>query len=86
MLLDRFDENMILATAAYNAGPGNVLKWLPEDSDLPADIWVDAIPFKETRRYTQSVLSFTVVFGWRMTGQAPSLDDHMGKMVASTQG
>ena len=86
MLLDRFDENMILATAAYNAGPGNVLKWLPEDSDLPADIWVDTIPFKETRRYTQSVLSFSVVFGWRMTGQAPSLDDHMGKMVASTQG
>lgn len=86
MLLDRFDENMILATAAYNAGPGNVLRWLPEDGDLPADIWVDTIPFKETRRYTQSVLSFSVVFGWRMTGQAPSLDDHMGKMVASTQG
>ncbi len=86
MLLNRFDENMILATAAYNAGPGNVLKWLPEDSALPADIWVDTIPFKETRRYTQSVLSFSVVFGWRMTGQAPSLDDHMGKMVVSTQG
>lgn len=86
MLLNRFDENMILATAAYNAGPGNVLRWLPDDGALPADIWVDTIPFKETRRYTQSVLSFSVVFGWRMTGQAPSLDDHMTKMVASNQG
>lgn len=85
MLLNRFDENMILATAAYNAGPGNVLRWLPEGNALPADIWVDTIPFKETRRYTQSVLSFSVVFGWRMTGEAKSLDGQMGKIFAANQ-
>ncbi len=86
MLLNRFDANMILATAAYNAGPGNVLRWLPENKALPADIWVDTIPFKETRRYTQSVLSFSVVFDWRMTGKASSLDGKMGRAIAANQG
>ncbi len=57
-------EHQVLATAAYNAGPNNVLKWLPE-SVLPADIWVELIPFNETRRYTERVLSYAAIYDQR---------------------
>lgn len=73
-LFQKFDNNRILATAAYNAGPHNVKRWLPEQGAIPADIWVDTIPYKETREYTRAVLSFAVVFGWRMNGESESLN------------
>jgi soluble lytic murein transglycosylase len=57
--------NQVLATAAYNAGPNNVLKWLP-DTTLPADIWVELIPFNETRRYTERVLSYAAIYDQRL--------------------
>lgn len=62
-LLDRFNGNRILALTAYNAGPHRVDRWrnAPEAS-LPVDIWVETIPFKETRNYVQAVLAYNVVF------------------------
>ncbi|MCP4078560.1 MAG: transglycosylase SLT domain-containing protein [Gammaproteobacteria bacterium] len=61
-VLKRFDNNVSLAAAAYNAGPGNVRKWLPEKDLLPADLWVETIPFKETRNYVQAVLAYATIF------------------------
>ncbi|MBB1487653.1 transglycosylase SLT domain-containing protein [Oceanospirillum sediminis] len=58
---ERFGSR-IYATAAYNAGPHRVKKWLAERGDLPLDIWIEVIPFKETRSYVQSVLEFGVVY------------------------
>lgn len=52
----------IFATAAYNAGPHRVKKWLAARGDLPLDVWIEVIPFKETRGYVQSVLEFGVVY------------------------
>ena len=69
-VLKRFDNNVSLAAAAYNAGPGNVKKWLPEKELLPADLWVETIPFKETRNYVQAVLAYATIF-----------DKHLGKKV-----
>jgi len=69
-VLKRFDDNVSLATAAYNAGPGNVKKWLPENESLPADLWVETVPFKETRNYIQAVLAYATIF-----------DKHLGKEV-----
>lgn len=62
ILLNRFDNNIVLATAAYNAGPGNVNKWLKEQPKLPADEWIETIPFKETREYVKSVLAYTEIY------------------------
>ncbi|MCK5663041.1 MAG: lytic transglycosylase domain-containing protein [Thiotrichaceae bacterium] len=61
-VLKRFDNNVSLAAAAYNAGPGNVRRWLPEENLLPADLWVETIPFKETRNYVQAVLAYATIF------------------------
>ena len=59
--------NALLVAAAYNAGSGNVRKWVREFGDprLPgADIprWIENIPFAETRGYVQRVLENAVVY------------------------
>ena len=75
-MLDRYGGNVTLATAAYNAGPGNVNKWLSrisKDRCIPADIWVELIPFNETRKYVRRVLFHTIVYEWRLLGNTTSL-------------
>ncbi|CAN5205514.1 lytic transglycosylase Slt [soil metagenome] len=74
---DRFDGNKVLATAAYNAGSSRVLAWLPEDEAVPADVWIEAIPFKETRAYVQRVLAAEAIFYWRMKGETQRLSASM---------
>jgi soluble lytic murein transglycosylase len=61
-MLERFDGNYMLATAAYNAGPGRAKRWSAERGCLPADVWVELIPFSETRTYVRRVLFYTAVF------------------------
>jgi soluble lytic murein transglycosylase len=48
-----FDDNAFAALAAYNAGPGNVLEWIKVSDDL--DVFVEAIPFWESRLYIRKV-------------------------------
>lgn len=64
-LLDRFDQRFALAVAAYNAGPHRVERWLPAGG-MPADLWVETIPFSETRQYVAAVLSYAVVYQSRL--------------------
>lgn len=62
-MLNRFNDNRILATAAYNAGPGRVAGWRRNTaSTLPFDVWIEIIPFKETRNYVQNVLAFSMIY------------------------
>lgn len=73
-LLQEFDGNLVLATAAYNAGPHRVREWLNNDGKaLPYDIWIETIPYRETRGYVQNVLSFSVIYAQRMGKQWPLL-------------
>ena len=78
MMLDKFDGNIILATAAYNAGPHRVLKWLPKKvcAENP-DIWVELIPFNETRKYVRRVLYFSIVYDWRFKMTIKPMKDRM---------
>jgi len=55
-LLDRYGENVVLALAAYNAGQGNVDKWIDEARADGEQLTIDSIPFAETRGYVHSVL------------------------------
>ncbi|MFK8014245.1 MAG: transglycosylase SLT domain-containing protein [Gammaproteobacteria bacterium] len=76
-MYNRFDRNQVLATAAYNAGPRRVRSWLPERGDIPADIWIESIPFNETRNYVKKVLFADTVFYWRLTGDERRLAGRM---------
>ncbi len=61
-LAQRYNGNRILATAAYNAGPGRISRMLKtQTGTLPADVWVETLPYKETREYVQNVLAFAAV-------------------------
>ncbi len=66
-LMDRFNGSYPLAVAAYNAGAGNVNKWLaangdPRTGSIDMISWIEAIPFSETRGYVQRVLENAVVY------------------------
>jgi len=65
-LLERFNGHFALATAAYNAGPHRVKRWLPANAKLPADIWIETIPFKETREYVAAVLAYATIYQQRL--------------------
>ncbi len=55
-MLDWYDGNMIMATAAYNLGPTRLKKWLPLYKTVPTDVWVEVLPWKETRDYVKAVM------------------------------
>src|SRR5690606_21222870 len=52
----------------YNAGPNAAARWMPTTT-LDPDIWVENIPYNETRAYVQRILWHTVVFKWLETGK-----------------
>ena len=76
-MLDRFDGHFALAAAAYNAGPGRVDGWLPQFAPMPADIWIETIPFKETREYVTAVLEYAIIYQQRMNSNAIKMSDLM---------
>ena len=71
-LLDKHNQNQILATAAYNAGSSRINKWLKNTPTLSADIWIETIPFKETREYVKSVMAYQQIYREK-TNQKESL-------------
>ncbi|MDY7219042.1 transglycosylase SLT domain-containing protein [Denitrificimonas sp. JX-1] len=75
-VLNQFKGNRILASAAYNAGPGRVRQWLRDAKHLPYDVWVETIPFDETRSYVQNVLTYSVIYGEKLQQPTPLVDWH----------
>ena len=78
MMLNEFDAHPALATAAYNAGPHRVRKWRPKREAMPVDLWVELIPFKETRHYVRRVLAYTVIYEQRMGRRPVRLNVKLG--------
>ena len=65
--LDEYDNNYVLATAAYNAGPAKVREWLsqyPMTDDWAH--WVAIIPYKETRGYVQNILAYSKIYDMKL--------------------
>ncbi len=65
-MLRRYGGHQMLATAAYNAGPNRVRAWLPQEQTIDADVWIETIPFEETRDYVKNVMAYTVVYDRRL--------------------
>lgn len=63
MLIDDFDGQVPVALAGYNAGANAVTRWLPQEA-LDADIWIENIPYNETRGYVQRILWHSLMFTW----------------------
>jgi soluble lytic murein transglycosylase len=76
-VMDQYDGNVVLASAAYNAGPHRVARWLPEAKKQVAENWIAAIPFDETRKYVQRILAYAVIYDWRMERPVTSLEQRM---------
>ncbi|MDH5393928.1 MAG: transglycosylase SLT domain-containing protein [Gammaproteobacteria bacterium] len=65
-LFKRHNQQTVLATAAYNAGPRNVKKWLPVNKPMDAIRWIESIPYQETREYVINVLAYKIIYQHRM--------------------
>lgn len=81
-MYQRFGNNRVFATAAYNAGPHRVDRWLDARGKLPLDIWIETIPFDETRNYVQNVLAFGVIYDQRAGRPAQLLSERERSLLA----
>ncbi len=77
LVLESLDNHPVLASAAYNAGPGRARKWR-DVKPLEGAIYAETIPFSETRDYVKKVMSNAVFYQTVMTGSSPSLKIMLG--------
>ena len=71
-----------VAIAAYNAGPAPVARWQTQRPGMDADFWIETISYKETRDYVARILAFSVIYDWRLNGNALPITDRLaGRMV-----
>jgi soluble lytic murein transglycosylase len=80
-LIERAEGQKPLAIAGYNAGPGAVRRWLPP-SPMATDVWVENIPYNETRAYVQRVSWHALVFGWLGDRKPLDVADWLGTVRA----
>jgi len=71
-LFTRFAANPGLVPAAYNAGHGAVERWLREDRNRAFDVFLEEIPYEETRRYTRRVLQSYGIYSLLDDGVVPT--------------
>ncbi len=76
----RYDGSPWLASAAYNAGVDPVGRWLSARDALEPDFFIETIPYKETREYVSRVLAFSVIYDWRMHGNAVPLSSKLPRI------
>ena len=72
-LLQRYNGQIALAFAAYNAGEHRVDRWIKGKGGIPIDVWIETIPFRETRNYVKNVLAFRHVYAERLNTALPML-------------
>lgn len=84
-MLDRYSDQLSLTLAAYNAGPVSVARWLPT-GEVDADIWVECIPYNETRSYVQRIMEHIVAFAVVRGAEPPRLAALMPRLSAAQAG
>jgi soluble lytic murein transglycosylase len=82
-LLDEFSGSFVLATAAYNAGPGRPRNWARElTRPIAASFFIEHIPFSETRNYVKAVLSNAACYQSLLEKQPVKLSSWLGSITA----
>jgi soluble lytic murein transglycosylase len=82
-LQKRFGSALPLALGAYNAGEAAVTRWLPPRA-IDSDVWIENIPYNETRSYVRRVLWHGLVYRWLETGQPQNTGDWLGKIASDS--
>lgn len=75
-LAKRFSNHPILIAAAYNAGPRQVVYWLKNHPPKEVDLWIETLPWQETRNYLKNVMAFAIVYQYRLN-QKPNLNNFL---------
>jgi soluble lytic murein transglycosylase len=75
---ENLSNSPVLATAAYNAGPSRAKKWQSFDKSVDATIYIDAIPFSETRDYVKKVMTNAVHYSWVLEQSRKTLTERIG--------
>ncbi|MBA2652864.1 MAG: transglycosylase SLT domain-containing protein [Tatlockia sp.] len=75
-LNSRYNYHPILIAAAYNAGPSQVGYWIKNHPPKDMDIWIDTLPWHETRNYLKNIIAFNTVYQYRLQ-QKPDLRSFM---------
>jgi soluble lytic murein transglycosylase len=70
-----------VAIAAYNAGPTPTARWQSQRPGMDPDFWIETVSYKETRDYIARVLAFSVIYDWRLNGDAIPVTDRMNGRV-----
>ncbi|MEP6939948.1 MAG: transglycosylase SLT domain-containing protein, partial [Rudaea sp.] len=76
----RFDGSLWLGSAAYNAGPEAVDRWINQRDTLDPDFFIETIPYRETREYVSRVLAFAVIYDWRLHGKVQPLSARLPRI------
>ena len=66
---DTFQMHPAFIIAGYNGGAGNVNRWIKERGELPLDLWIEDIPYSQTRNYTKRVLGTFWIYHWLHGGE-----------------
>jgi soluble lytic murein transglycosylase len=82
-MLDGFGGSAVLAAAAYNAGPNRASRWR-DTKPLEGAIYVETIPFAETRQYVKKVMSNAVYYAAVLGGEQRSLKSRLGTIGGVT--
>mgnify|MGYP001489725267 CR=1 FL=1 len=85
MVLESLDNHPVLASAAYNAGPGRARKW-QANQPLEGAIYAETIPFNETRDYVKKVMSNAVYYSLQFNGEPESLKARLGTVAPRGSG
>ena len=72
-LARRYDGHRALIAAAYNAGQHRADRWRKDVAGIPTDVWIERIPFYETRNYVKNVLAFNLVYSYLLDQPIPML-------------
>lgn len=82
-ILDVMNGQSVMATAAYNAGPGRAKRWV-DDTPLEGAIYIETIPFLETRDYVKKVMSNAQYYAQRLGTQVQPIKQRLGTVTSTS--
>lgn len=81
-IMSKLNNQPVLATAGYNAGPNKAKRWQPVYGSMAADQYVETIAYPETRDYVKKVMENATIYG-SLLGSATPISKRMGAVPAS---